>query len=71
MESLFQTSYEKANYFISNKFFTPSQSGFLPRDSCIVKVLSITHEIQIAFHKNIVYVGGVFLDFSKAFNKKS
>ena len=33
------------NYFISNKLFTPSQSGFLPGDSCIAQLQSIIHEI--------------------------
>ena len=27
------------NYFISNKLFTPSQSGFLPGDSCIAQFM--------------------------------
>ena len=37
------------NYFLSNKLFTPSQSGFLPGDSCIAQLLSMIHEIQTAF----------------------
>ena len=53
------------NYFISNKLFTPSQSGFLPGDSCIAQLLSIIHEIQTAFAD----VRGIFLDISKAFDK--
>ena len=58
------------NYFLSNKLFTPSQSGFLPGDSCIAQLLSTTHEIQTAFDENpTVDVRGVFLDISKAFNK--
>ena len=58
------------NYFISNKLFTPSQSGFLPKDSWIVQLLSIIHEIQTAFDENpTVDVRGVFLDISKAFDK--
>ena len=56
--------------FLSNKLFTPSQSGFLPGDSCIAQLLSIIHEIQTAFDSNpTVDVKGVFLDISKAFNK--
>ena len=47
-------------------FFTPFQSGFLPRDSCIAQLLSIIH----AFDKNSIFdVRGVFLDLSKAFDK--
>ena len=58
------------NYFLSNKLFTPSQSGFLPGDSCIAQLLSIIHEIQTSFDENpTVAVRGVFLDISKAFDK--
>ena len=58
------------NYFISNKLFPPSQSGFLPGDSCIAHLLSIIHEIQTAFDENPTDdVRGVFLDISKAFDK--
>ena len=58
------------NYFLSNKLFTPSQSRFLPGDSCIAQLLSIIHEIQTAFDENpTVDVRGVFLDISKAFDK--
>ena len=58
------------SHFLSNKLFTPSQSGFLPGDSSIVQLLSITHEIQTAFDNNpTVDVRGTFLDISKAFDK--
>ena len=61
------------NYFLivlSNRHFTPSQSGRLPGDSCIVQSLSIIHEIQTALDKNpTADVKGVFLDISKAFHK--
>ena len=58
------------NYFLSNKLFTPSQSGFLPGDSSIAQLLSIIHEIQTAFDNNpTVDVRGVFLDISRAFDK--
>ena len=58
------------NYFQSNRLFTPSQSGFLPGDSCIAQLLSIIHEIQTVFDENPnVDVRGVFLDISKAFDK--
>ena len=56
------------NYIQSNRLFTPSQSGFLPGDSCIAQSLSMIHEIQTAFDENsTVHVRGVFLDLSKAF----
>ena len=58
------------NYFQSNRLFTPSQSGFLPGDSCIAQLLSIIHDIQTAFDENpTVDARGVFLDLSKAFDK--
>ena len=58
------------NYFQSNRLFTPSQSGFLPGDSCITQLLSIIHEIQTVFDENpTVDVRGVLLDLSKAFDK--
>ena len=58
------------NYFLHKKLFTPSQSGFLPRDSCIVQLLSIIHEIQSAFDENpTVDVRGIFLDIYKAFGR--
>ena len=41
------------NNFQSNRLFTPSQSGFLPGDSCIAQLLSIIHEIQTAFVENL------------------
>ena len=50
--------------------FTPSQSGFLPGDSCIAQLLAIIHEIQANFDRDPpVDVRGVFLDISKAFDK--
>ena len=39
-------------HFLSNKLFTPSQSGFIPRDSCIAQLLSVIHEIQTASESN-------------------
>ena len=57
-------------YFQSNRLFTPSQSGFLPVDSCIAQLLSIIHKIQTAFHENpTIDVRGAFLDMSKVFHK--
>ena len=58
------------NHFIRNKPFTPSQSGFLPNDSCIAQLVVIIHEIQTNFDINpLVYVRGVFLDISQAFDQ--
>ena len=58
------------NHFIGNKLFTPSQSSFLPGDSCRAQLLAITHEIQINSDSNPpVDVRVVCLDISKAFDK--
>ena len=58
------------DHFQSNKLLSSSQLGFLPGDSCIAQLLSITYEIQTAFDNNpTVDVRGVFLDISKAFDK--
>ena len=58
------------NYFLHNKLFTPSQSGFLPGDSCIAQLLSIIHEIQSAFDENTTAdMRGIFSDISKVFDK--
>ena len=57
-------------YFHCNRLFTPSQSGFLPGDSCIVQFISTFYEIQTAFDENpTIDVTGVVLDISKAFDK--
>ena len=40
------------NYFLRNKLFTPSQSGFLRGDSSIAQLLSIIHDTQTAFDSN-------------------
>ena len=55
------------NYFLNNKLFTSSQSGFSPEDLCISQILPIIHEIQKSFNNlpgNDVM--GVFLNISKA-----
>ena len=58
------------NYFKNNKLFAPSQSGFLPDDSCIAQLLSIIHEIQTAFDNSPAFdMRGVFTDISKTSDK--
>ena len=58
------------NYFLHNKLCTPSQSSFIPGDSCIAQLLSIIHAIRSAFDDNpTIDVRGNFLDISKAFDK--
>ena len=58
------------NFFMANNILVKNQSGFLPGDSCVSQLLSITHEIYKAFDGNpSLEVRGVFLDISKAFDK--
>ena len=58
------------NYFLRNKLFIPSQSSFLPGDSCNVQLLLILHEIQTAFDESPTRdVKDVFFDISEEFNK--
>ena len=58
------------NYFIQNKLFTECQSGFVPGDSCVAQILSITYEICKRFDYNPpCKIRGTFLDISKAFGK--
>ena len=57
------------NFFIRNQLFTDRQSGFIPGDSCILQLLSITQEILKSFDSNPPEdVREVFLDISKAFD---
>ena len=58
------------NYFRQNNVFTEFQSGFIPGDSCVAQLLSITHEIYQSFDCSPTRdINGVFLDISKAFDK--
>ena len=51
-------------------YFSKSQSGFLPGDSCISQLLSIVHDINSSFDCDpTIDVRGAFLDISKAFDK--
>ena len=55
-------------FFLEKKLIIPHQSGFKPVDSCIIQLLSITHEIYKSFDDGFE-VRSVFLDISKAFDK--
>ena len=55
-------------FFTENNLISPNQSGFKPGDSCINRLLSITHEIYKSFNDGLE-VRGILLDISKAFNK--
>ena len=55
---------------MQNKLFTDCQSGFIPGDSCVAQLLSITHEIYKSFDCiPPADTRGTFLDISKAFDK--
>ena len=55
---------------MENKLFTPCQSRFIPGDSCVSQLLSITHEVYQSFDcRPPTDVRGTFLDISKAFDK--
>ena len=57
---------------MQNKLFTECQSGFIPADSYVAQLLSITHEIYKSFDCNpTADTRGTFLDISKAFDKVS
>ena len=58
------------NFFVQNQLFTDCQSGFIPGDSCVLQLLSITQDIHKSFDCNPSQnIRGVFLDISKVFNK--
>ena len=58
------------NFFLQNKLFTSCQSGFIPGDSCVSQLLSITHEIYKSFDcYPPTDMRGTSLDISKAFDK--
>ena len=56
------------NYLSVNKLISKNQSGFQLSDSCINRLLSITHKIFTCFDIGLK-VRRVFLDISKAFDK--
>ena len=58
------------SFSLENDIISPKQSGFRPGDSCINQLLSINHEILSAFDIGLE-VQGLFLDVSKAFDKRS
>ena len=58
------------DFFVQNQLFTDCQSGFIPGNSFVSQLLTITQEIHKSFDCNPPeYVRRVFLDISKAFNK--
>ena len=55
---------------MENNLLDPNQSGFMPGDSCIHQLISITHEISASFDSNLsLEVRGAFLGISRAFDR--
>ena len=58
------------NYFKANNLITKNQSGFTPGDSGTNQLLSLVHDIHLAFDdSSCLEVRSVYLDMSKAFDK--
>ena len=58
------------NYFTQNELFIGCKSGFIPGDSCVAELLSITREIYKRFDCNTpADTWGLFLDVLKDFDK--
>ena len=58
------------NFFVQNQLFADCQSGFIPGNSCILQLLSISQEIHKSFECNpLEDVRGAFLDISKVSTK--
>ena len=58
------------NYLKENDLITKNQSGFTPGDSGTNQLLSLVHDIHLAFDDNsCLEVRSVYLDMSKAFDK--
>ena len=66
-----KTIFNSLFVYLNNKnLLNSNQSGFRPGDSCVNKLISITHEIYKAFDaKLLLEVRGIFLDVTKAFDK--
>ena len=58
------------NFLITNKLITKNQSGFTPGDSGTNQLLSLIHDVHLAFDDNsCLEVRSVYLDMAKAFDK--
>ena len=58
------------DFLLKEELLNPNQSGFRSSDSCINRLLAITHQIFEAFDCNPpLEIRSVFLDISKAFDK--
>ena len=49
---------------MENNLLNPNQSGFMPGNSCIHQLISVTHEIYVSFDFNpSLEVRGVFFRY--------
>ena len=58
------------NFLVTNNLITKNQSGFIPGDSGTNQLLSLIHDVYVAFDDHsCLEVRSVYLDMSKAFDK--
>ena len=58
------------NFIDTRNMLSVHQSGFRPSDSCVVRLISIVHDIYNAFDANpSLEVRSIFLDLSKTFDR--
>ena len=57
-----------SGFLIESNLISSNQSDFMPGDSSINQLLSITHEIYKS-HDDVLEVRDVFFDIAKAFDK--
>ena len=64
-----RTIFNELFKYLTNHF-SSHQSGFIPGDSCVQKLIRTTHGIYKVFdYSSSLEVRGVFLDISKVFDK--
>ena len=58
------------NFIDTRNMLSVHQSGFRPSDSCVVRLISIVHDVYNAFDANLsLEVRSIFLDLSKTFDR--
>ena len=60
--------WQNIQFFIKNKLIATNHSGFKPGDSCIIQLLSLTHDIYKSFGEKYE-LKRVFLNITKALDK--
>ena len=65
---IFGKNFENDNFLLEENLLNPNQSAFCSSDSCVNRLLAITHEISEAFNCNpSLEVMPVFLKYIKSF----